>query len=357
MSANDLPQGVNRSTLELHLLPVAAHLFDDSVTEVVINRPGEVMLERRDGWETVPNEAISYKWCEGLAMLLRNLANQDLTEGWPLLGAQIPGGLRVQVVIPPAIEAGQVSFTIRRPIGEVLCLADIIGGGAFEHTRCEQSLLLAGNERTRLEAVLPASERRMLELFRLKDWAAFFRAAVEGRKNIVSSGATGSGKTSFSNALAAMIPLDERIITVEDTREMRLPHANQVNLEYKKGENGISKLKARDLLEATLRMRPDRVLLAELRGDEAFFFIQNVLNSGHPGTITTVHATRAKLAFRRLALLIKGSVEGAGLELADITDNLYTLVDIVVQMERLPGGRRCATEVYYDPAFAARQLG
>jgi len=357
MSTNDLPHGVNRSTLELHLMPIATHLVDDSVTEVVINRPGEVMLERRDGWETVPNEAISYKWCEGLAMLLRNLANQDLTEGWPLLGAQIPGGLRVQVVIPPAIEAGQVSFTIRRPIGEVLCLADIIGGGAFEHTRCEQSLLLAGEERARLEAALPASERQLLDLFRLKDWKAFFKSAVEGRKNIVSSGATGSGKTTFSNALAAMIPLDERIITVEDTREMRLPHVNQVNLEYKKGENGISKLKARDLLEATLRMRPDRVLLAELRGDEAFFFIQNVLNSGHPGTITTVHATRAKLAFRRLALLIKGSVEGAGLELADITDNLYTLVDIVVQMERLPGGRRGATEVYYDPAFAARQLG
>ena len=87
MSTNDIPQGMNRSTLELHLLPIATHLIDDSVTEIVINRPGEVMLERRDGWETVPNEAISYKWCEGLAMLLRNLANQDLTEGWPLLGA------------------------------------------------------------------------------------------------------------------------------------------------------------------------------------------------------------------------------------------------------------------------------
>ncbi len=357
MDANKHFHDANKSTLELHLLPVAAHLIDDSVTEIVINRPGEVMLERRGGWETVANEAVSYKWCEGLAMLLRNQANQDLTEGWPLLGAQMPGGLRVQVVIPPAIEAGQVSFTIRRPIGEVLSLAQIIDGGAFEQARCEQSLLLSGEERARLEAALPASERRLLDMFRQKDWAGFFTAAVQGKKNIVSSGATGSGKTTFSNALAALIPLDERIITVEDTREMRLPHANQVNLEYKKGENGVSKLKARDLLEATLRMRPDRVLLAELRGDETFFFIQNVLNSGHPGTITTVHATRAKLAFRRLALLVKGSVEGAGLELADITDNLYTLVDIVVQMARLPGGGRVATEVYYDPAFAARQLG
>jgi type IV secretion system protein VirB11 len=357
MSTSEPFHGAGKSTLELHLQPIAAHLVDDSVTEIVINRPGEVMLERRAGWESVQNEAVSYKWCEGLAMLLRNQANQDLTEGWPLLGAQMPGGLRVQVVIPPAIDAGQVSFTIRRPIGDVLTLEQIIDGDAFEHARCEQSLLLGGEERVRLEAALPASERRLLDMFRQRDWGGFFKSAVEGKKNIVSSGATGSGKTTFSNALAALIPLDERIITVEDTREMRLPHTNQINLEYKKGENGVSKLKARDLLEATLRMRPDRVLLAELRGDETFFFIQNVLNSGHPGTITTVHATRAKLAFRRLALLVKGSVEGAGLELADITDNLYTLVDIVVQMERLPGGDRVASEVYYDPAFAARQLG
>jgi len=357
MEAANLTMGSNASTLDLHLQPIAGHLCDETVTEVVINRPGEVLLERRDGWDTVLNDALSYKWCESLAMLLRNRANQDLTEGWPLLGAQLPGGLRIQVVIPPAIEAGKISFTTRRPIGEVLTMRDVIDGGAFERTRCEQSLLLDKGERAGLEAALPDSERAMLDLFRNRAWGDFFRAAVEGRKNIVSSGATGSGKTTLSNALAALIPLDERIITVEDTREMRLPHPNQVNLEYKKGENGLSKLKARDLLEATLRMRPDRVLLAELRGEETFFFIQNVLNSGHPGTITTVHATRAKLAFRRLALLIKASAEGAGLELADITDNLYTLVDIVVQMERLPGGRHVATEVYYDPAFAARQLG
>jgi len=345
------------STLDLHLEPIAECLTDESVTEIVINRSGEILLERRDGWQTVRNEAISYQWCDGLAMLLRNQANQDLKEDWPLLGAKLPGGLRVQIVIPPAIEAGKISITIRRPIGRVLTMAEIVAAGAFEHTRCEQWLLLSQEERTRIEAALPDRERALLDLFRRRDWGAFFKAAVEGRKNIVSSGATGSGKTTLGNALAAMIPLHERIITIEDVAEMRLPHANQVNLFYPKGANGVSKLQARDLLEATLRMRPDRVLLAELRGSETFFFIQNVLNSGHPGTITTVHASRAKLAFDRLALLIKGSTEGAGLDLADINDNLYTLVDVVVQMERLLDGRRVATEVYYDPAFAARQLG
>lgn len=345
------------STLDLHLEPIDAYLADETVTEIVINRPGEVLLERSKGWETVLNAALSYSWCDGLTMLLRNLANQDLKEDWPLLGARLPGGLRVQVAIAPATEAGRISLTVRRPMSKVMAMSEIINNGAFESTRCEQSLLMGPEERARIEAALPAGERATLDLFRKRDWAAFFKASVEVRRNIVSSGATGSGKTTFGNALAAMIPLDERIITIEDVAEMRLPHSNQVNLFYPKGANGVSKLKPRDLLEATLRMRPDRVLLAELRGDETFFFIQNVLNSGHPGTITTVHATRAKLAFRRLALMIKGSGEGAGLDLADIKDNLYALVDIVVQMERLPGGRRVASEVYYDPAFAARQLG
>lgn len=345
------------STLDLHLEPIAAYLIDETVTEIVINRPGEVLLERNSGWETVLNSALSYQWCDGLTMLLRNLANQDLKEDWPLLGAKLPGGLRVQVAIPPATEAGKVSLTVRHPMSKVMPMPEIIAGGAFEFTRCEQSLLMTPEERARIEAALPESERATLDLFRRRDWGAFFKVAVEGHRNIVSSGATGSGKTTLGNALAAMIPLNERIITIEDVAEMRLPHSNQVNLFYPKGANGISKLKPRDLLEATLRMRPDRVLLAELRGDETFFFIQNVLNSGHEGTITTVHASRAKLAFNRLALMIKGSTEGAGLDLADIKDNLYALVHIVVQMERLPCGRRVASEVYYDPAFAARQLG
>jgi type IV secretion system protein VirB11 len=345
------------STLELHLEPIDAYLADETVTEIVINRPGEVLLERSRGWETVLNAALSYSWCDGLTMLLRNLANQDLKEDWPLLGARLPGGLRVQVAIAPATEAGKISLTVRRPMAKVMTMSEIIDSGAFESTRCERSLHIAREDRSRIEATLPASERATLALFHKRDWGAFFKASVENRRNIVSSGATGSGKTTLGNALAAMIPLNERIITIEDVAEMRLPHSNQVNLFYPKGANGVSKLKPRDLLEATLRMRPDRVLLAELRGDETFFFIQNVLNSGHPGTITTVHATRAKLAFRRLALMIKGSAEGAGLDLADIKDNLYALVDIVVQMERLPCGRRVASEVYYDPAFAARHLG
>jgi len=346
-----------KSTVVLALEPLSRFLDDPDLTEIVINRPGIVAVERQGRWEAHQLPTLDFDWCLDLAKLLRNRASQDITEAQPLLGAQLPDGQRVQVVIPPAVPGGTVSITIRRPGSRVLALRELIDAGAFKLARREQSLLLGQGERADLEAALPSMDRELLGLFHAGEWERFFSLAVVGHKNIVSSGATGSGKTTLGNGLAALIPLHERIVTVEDVPEMRLPHENQVNLFYPKGGNGVSKLGPRELLEAALRMRPDRVLLAELRGDESFFFIQNVLNSGHPGTITTVHATRAKLAFRRLALMIKGSREGGGLDLPDIVSTLHALVDIVVQMERLPNGQRVVSEIYFDPAFAMRQLG
>ncbi len=347
-----------KSTLAIHLEVLNHFLDDSSITEIVINKPGVVMTEgRARRWMTHHVPAVTFDWCMDAANLLQNRSSQNITEGSPLLGAQLPDGQRVQIVIPPAVPAGTISITIRRPGTEVLSLDGIIAGGAFASTRCEQSSLLTGEERARLEADLPESDKALLELFRAKNWRAFWHGSVSGKKNIVSSGATGAGKTTLGIALAALIPPGERIITVEDVPEMRLPHENLVSLYYSKGGKGVSKLTPRDLLEAALRMRPDRVLLAELRGDETFFFIQNVLNSGHPGTITTLHSTRAKLAFRRLALMIKGSPEGSGINLADIMETLYALIDVVAQMERPPSGQRVVSEVYFDPAFAAKQLG
>jgi type IV secretion system protein VirB11 len=359
MRDDSLPEPApEKSTLALKL-ELLDHLLGDSViTEIVINKPGIVITEGRGGWwETHHIPEVTFNWCMDVAHALQNYSSQKITEASPLLGAQLPDGQRVQIVIPPAVPAGTVSITIRRPGTNVLTLHDLAASGAFESTRCVQSALLTGEERGRLEAELPERDKQLLAVFRAKNWPEFWRASVLGKKNIVSSGATGAGKTTLSIALAMMIPLHERLITIEDVREMRLPHANLVNLIYSKDGQGVSKLTPRQLLEAVLRMRPDRVLLAELRGDETFFFIQNVLNSGHPGTITTVHATCAKMAFKRLALLIKGSAEGAGIDLADIMETMYALIDVVAQMERLDSGQRVVSEVYFDPAFAAKQLG
>ncbi len=349
--------GPEKSTLALKLELLDHLLGDAGITEIVINQPGIVLTEgRAGGWQTHHIPAVNFAWCMDVAHALQNYSSQKITQASPLLGAQLPDGQRVQIVIPPAVPAGTVSITIRRPGSSVLTLDELLAGGAFECTRCVQSALLNGAARARLEAGLPERDQHLLAVFRARNWGEFWRLSVPARKNIVSSGATGAGKTTLSIALALLIPPHERLISIEDVRELRLPRA-MVNLMYSKDGQGVSKLTPRQLLEAVLRMRPDRVLLAELRGEEAFFFIQNVLNSGHPGTITTVHATCAKLAFQRLALLVKSSREGAGIELADIMATMYALIDIVAQMERLDSGQRVVSEVYFDPAFAAQQLG
>jgi len=345
------------STLAIHLEPLARFLDDSGVTEICINEPFKVFIENRNGWEMHRVEAINFDWCMDAAKLIANWANQSITEESPMLSAQLPKGERVQIVLPPTVPVGTVSITIRRPSTSVMTLDEIIATGAFANTRCEQSLRLDADERKALEAELPDHDKKLLELFRKKDWKEFLTMSVLRKKNIISSGQTGSGKTTLGNALVAIIPASERIITVEDVREMRPPHQNMVSMVYSKDNKGLAKVTPKQIFEGNLRMRPDRVLPAELRGDEAFFFIQNVINSGHPGTITTVHANRAKLAFMRLSFMIKASPEGAGISREDILETLYALIDVIVQMERLPTGERVVSEVYFDPAFAAKQLG
>lgn len=344
-----------KSTLAIHFEPLARFLGDTDITEICINKPGTVFTEGSAGWTTHAVETITFDWCMDAARLVANWADQ--AEESQLLSAQLPGGERVQIVLPPTVPAGTVSITIRRPSASVMTLGEIIDTGAFANTRCEQSTRLAVQERKSIEAGLPDHQKALLDLFRAKEWQAFLTLAVLRKLNLISSGATGSGKTTLSNALIAIIPLSERIITVEDVREARPPHQNLVSMVYSKENKGVAKVTPRQIFEGSLRQRPDRVLPAELRGDEAFFFIQNVINSGHPGTITTGHANRAKLMFMRLSLMIKASPEGAGISREDILEMLYALIDVVVQMERLPTGQRVVREIYFDPAFATKQLG
>ena len=345
------------STLEIHLAPVAAFLADAKVTEIVINRPGEVLTEGQGGWTTHQVPAATYDWCMDVAKLVANRASDSISEEMPLLSAQLPNGERLQVVIPPTVPVGTVSLTIRRPAAAVMTLEEIFASGAFERTRCVQSLRLAEDDRAAIEGDLPDTDSRLLNLFRDRCWSDFLALAIRQRKNIIISGRTGSGKTTLCNALVRLIPKSERLITVEDVREMRLPHQNSLSLVYTKNSRGVAKTTPKQLFEATLRMRPDRVLPAELRGDEAYFFIQNVVNSGHPGCLTTVHANSSKLAFMRLSLMIKGSPEGAGISREDILEMLHGLIDVVIQMEPDEHENRLVTEIYFDPAYAQKMIG
>jgi len=345
------------STLELHLAPLQSFLDNPDYTEIVINRPGEVLTEGKAGWQTHQVAATHFNWCMDTAKLVANQASDSISEEMPLLSAQLPGGERLQVVIPPTVPVGTVSLTIRRPATSVMSLDAIFASGAFENTRCVQSLRLDASERADIEDGLPDADKQLLEIFRNQDWRQFLARAILRRKNLIVSGRTGSGKTTLGNALAGLIAATERLITVEDVREMRLPHQNIVSMVYTKDARGVAKTTPKQIFEANLRMRPDRVLPAELRGDESFFFVQNVLNSGHPGTITTLHANSSKLAFKRLGMMIKTSAEGSGISLPDILEMLYSLIDVVVQMEPTETGQRVVTEIYYDPAFAQKMIG
>ena len=165
----------------------------------------------------------------------------------------------------------------------------------------------------------------------------FLRAAVCERATVLISGGTSSGKTTFLNALLREVPAAERIVLVEDTPEIRLSHANSLGLVAVKGEMGEARLSTDDLLQASLRMRPDRIVLGELRGSEAVSFLR-AINTGHPGSFSTIHANSPAGALEQLALMVMQS--GLGLSRAETIDYAKSVIDVVVQLERRGGERR-----------------
>jgi type IV secretion system protein VirB11 len=303
--------------------------------ELCINRPMEAFLETRDGWHREPLPFADFDWCSRLAKLVANATQQRIDATAPLLSASLPTGERVQIVIPPATTAGCVAIAIRRPADQVWSIEELGRRGIFRGTR------QAGQR-------LDDTEEEMLRLLSSSDYEAFMRLAVRSRKNILVSGPTGSGKTTWTKALIREIPSDERLVTIEDAKELVLDrHPNHVRLFYSKDDQGVARVTPKQLLESCLRMKPDRILLAELRAEEAFDYLRNV-NSGHPGSITSVHATSAELAFEQLVLLIKQNPGGRELARHDIKSLLYLLIDVVIQfgVER---HERFIKEIWFDP--------
>ena len=196
-------------------------------------------------------------------------------------------------------------------------------------------------------------QRELTLLLQRRDYVGFMRRAVTGKLNILVSGPTGSGKTTWTKALIREIPAHERLISIEDAQELTLEgHPNHVSLFYSKGGQGRSRVTPKQLLEACLRMKPDRILLAELRADEAFDYLRNV-NSGHPGSITSIHAASAELAFEQLVLLVKQNEAGREMSREDVRRLLATLVDVVIQFG-VDGHVRYIKEIWYEPVRGQR---
>jgi type IV secretion system protein VirB11 len=320
------------TVLQHYLAPFRRHLAPADVSELVVNRPGEFAVERQGGWRWFEDPDLTEASLRPLAVAAAAVTSQDITAEAPICSTVLPTGERCQIVLPPAAE--HISLTLRKPSAKTFGMADFVQAGLFD------AVNPPGGALNPEEALLNAQRAA-------GDWPGFFETAVKSRKNILISGATGSGKTTFAKGLIRLIPEHERLLTIEDARELVVPHRNVVHMLYAKDGQGLAHITAKQLLESALRMRPDRILLQELRDGTAFFYLRNV-NSGHPGSITTIHADSAALAFEQLTLLVKESEGGRDLGRDDVRSLLHLLVDIVVQMKRIDGRFRI-TEVWYEP--------
>lgn len=321
---------------QYEVLGILEYMSSPDVTEICINKPGEIYLETRQGWQRIEVPNLNFERARQFCTAVVNESNtgQRITDTDPVVSLTFPTGQRAQFVIPPACDAGKVSITIRLPSKHTKSLQQYQEDGFFDQ------ILEQGH-------TLGEHDRELLELKYSRNYAEFFKKAVLYKKNIVVSGATGSGKTTFMKSLVNHIPGDERLVTIEDARELFITQPNAVHLLYSKGGQSTSNVTAKSCMEACLRMKPDRIILAELRGDESFYFIRNCA-SGHPGSITSCHAGSTTQTWDQLALMVKASAEGAGLEFAIIKRLLMMTIDILVHI-KAHAGQRNITGIDFNP--------
>ena len=312
--------------LDAYLAPLERFLARAEVTALFINQPGELWVETIAGAverHALPELSEENLW--RLARQIAGLAHQGINREYPLLAATLPDGARVQIVAPPATRSG-FAIAIRKHVVPDLTLADYLVDGAFETAD-----LVKGRPARAPLASPPDDSPAAL--------AAYLGELVRARRNILISGGTSTGKTTFLNALIKEIPPTERLLLIEDTAEILVPAANSVALLAVKGALGEARVTADDLLQAALRMRPDRIILGEVRGSEALTFLR-AINTGHPGSLTTVHADSPAGAIEQLALIALQA--GTRLTRQDIIEYVTSTIDAVVQLERRDGRRKIA---------------
>ena len=287
------------------LRPIEHLICDDSISEIMVNGANRVFIERAGVLHEVPDLTVSEK---SLMVAVKNIARRlgdDISEQKPILDSRLPDGSRVAAVIPPCSIHG-VTLTIRKFNTRHFTLEDLVKCGSIDAILIEH-----------------------------------MKTYVERRQNILISGGTGTGKTTLLNALGRLISDDDRILIIEDTSEIQLEKPNLVRFEARQAQANLPAVTIRDLLKASLRHRPDRIILGEIRGGEAFDLLQ-LLNTGHSGTLSTVHASSAQQAISRFTSCVLQS--GVELPYRAIKNNIGDSLNLIVQLERRRG-TRCVSEV------------
>nr|WP_250811990.1 P-type DNA transfer ATPase VirB11 [Neorhizobium tomejilense] len=315
------------------LSPLAAFLDDRQVVEISVNRPGEVFVERL-GSAHMEHHVIAELTAAEIEHIGERAAaasNQFISRINPLLSAALPSGERIQIVLPPAAPDGG-SISIRKQVISDFTLAQYRDNGAFDRV----AITVDGLSETEVKLT------ELLEADRIHD---FIETAVCERVSMLISGGTSTGKTTFLNACLKSIDERERILTLEDTRELFPPQRNRVHLLASRGDQGSAQVTIQSLLEASLRMRPDRLFVGEIRGSEAFAFLR-AINTGHPGSMSTVHADTPMGAYEQLAMMMMQAGMASGYSKQDLMSYIRMVIPIVIQLRR-DGGRRGVSEIYY----------
>ncbi len=315
------------------LAPLKPFLNDRDVVEISVNRPGQVYVERLGTADMERHEIPMLTTAEIINIGERVAAstNQFVSSANPILSAALPTGERIQIVLPPAAPDGG-TLSIRK---------QVISDFTLENYRDQGSL----DQVTVAVGGLSETDHALIDQLSAKDIYGFIRTAILNRVSILISGGTSSGKTTFLNACLKSVDPHERIITLEDTRELFPPQNNAVHLLASRGDQGTASVTIQSLLEASLRMRPDRLFVGEVRGSEAFAFLR-AINTGHPGSMSTVHADTPLGAYEQLAMMVMQSGLSAAYPKADLISYIQSVIPIVIQLRR-EGGRRGVSEIFF----------
>jgi type IV secretion system protein VirB11 len=314
------------------LKPLRKWLDEPQVVEIIANQPKEIFVERLGATEMERFEVdqLTQQAIQHLAERVAAYTNQSVNHTEPLLSGTLPGGERFQAVLPPATTKGG-AFAIRKQAIKELSLGEYRQLGSFKKVAVIE-----------LDELTP-EESALCELLDAGDIEGFIRKAVVMRVSMLLSGGTSSGKTTFLNAILKEVPKTERIVTIEDTRELNPIQPNFLPLVASKGGQGQANVTIESLLQAAMRLRPDRLFLGEIRGGEAYSFLR-AINTGHPGSITTVHADNPQGAFEQISLMVLQA--GVGLKKAEVMDYIKLVLPIVIQQNRI-GGWRGTTHIHY----------